>query len=666
MKKISRKGFLRVAAMTAMSATTAAALAACQNSGEAAASSAASGNAGIYTPGTYTATETGMGTVTVTMTFSDSAITEVKVDTSKETIDVAVNSAEEFQEALMAAQSAEIDGVSGASITSKAVKKAAASCIEQAMGLATEPEEETVVDDGTPAWLGHEPEIADSEIVETLDTEVLVVGGGTGGLFAACSAGENGAKTLVIDKLTSGGVRDDLGAIDSRYQKEWGTKIDKFDYITEMTKTAAGRLDQRLVKLWAEESGEAIDWYGDRLAERGVELWHEAGGDDEGSRYIHFATGHSPKWEGSDDGEGNQLNGAKVLTDYALTLGVEFRYNTPMVKLIKENGRVTGAIAENEDGGYVRINASKGVIVATGGYSLNYDMLEALQPENLAIVGLNGSIPGATGDGIKACIWAGGKFDETHSMMMFDRAALKPDAVPGRAQIESGETSMFWMGSQPFLKVNSKGERFFNESGTYEGILHADEFNKDHCHYTIFDSDWTTYIQSFKTHGCSRMFPFPNGAEPNRTYQSMEESFPGMIEKGVLFQCDTIAELAEKLGLPADALEATVERYNELYDKGVDEDFGKESFRLSAVRKAPFYGVKNTGFILCTMDGIQIDQNMNAVDTNNEPIPGLYVVGNDSGAYFSATYPNLSTGAACGRTVTFGRRAGRIAATCGI
>ncbi len=666
MKKISRKGFLRVAAMTAMSATTAAALAACQNSGEAAASSAASGNAGIYTPGTYTATETGMGTVTVTMTFSDSAITEVKVDTSKETIDVAVNSAEEFQEALMAAQSAEIDGVSGASITSKAVKKAAASCIEQAMGLATEPEEETVVDDGTPAWLGHEPEIADSEIVETLDTEVLVVGGGTGGLFAACSAGENGAKTLVIDKLTSGGVRDDLGAIDSRYQKEWGTKIDKFDYITEMTKTAAGRLDQRLVKLWAEESGEAIDWYGDRLAERGVELWHEAGGDDEGSRYIHFATGHSPKWEGSDDGEGNQLNGAKVLTDYALTLGVEFRYNTPMVKLIKENGRVTGAIAENEDGGYVRINASKGVIVATGGYSLNYDMLEALQPENLAIVGLNGSIPGATGDGIKACIWAGGKFDETHSMMMFDRAALKPDAVPGRAQIESGETSMFWMGSQPFLKVNSKGARFFNESGTYEGILHADEFNKDHCHYTIFDSDWTTYIQSFKTHGCSRMFPFPNGAEPNRTYQSMEESFPGMIEKGVLFQCDTIAELAEKLGLPADALEATVERYNELYDKGVDEDFGKESFRLSAVRKAPFYGVKNTGFILCTMDGIQIDQNMNAVDTNNEPIPGLYVVGNDSGAYFSATYPNLSTGAACGRTVTFGRRAGRIAATCGI
>ena len=433
-----------------------------------------------------------------------------------------------------------------------------------------------------------------------------------------------------------------------------------------MTKIAAGRLDQRLVKLWAEESGEAIDWYGDRLAERGVELWHEAGGDDEGSRYIHFATGHSPRWAGSDDGEGNELDGAKVLTDYALTLGVEFRYNTPMVKLTKEDGRVTGVIAENADGDYIRINASKGVIVCTGGYSMNYDMMEALQPYNLAIVGRNGSIPGCTGDGIKACIWAGGKFDETHSMMMFDRAALKPDAVPGREQTEAGESGFFWMGSQPFLKVNSKGERFFNESGTYEGVLHADEFNQDHCHYTIFDSDWTTYIQSFKTHGCSRMFPFPNGADPNMTYQVVEGMLPGLIEDGFLFQCDTIAELAEKLGLPADTLEATVERYNELYDKGVDEDFGKESFRLSAIRKPPFYGAKNTGYILCTMDGIQIDLNMNAVDTNNEPIPGLYVVGNDSGAYFSGTYPNLSTGAACGRTVTFGRRAGRIAATSGI
>lgn len=661
MEKISRHGFLKVAAAAAMSGVTAGALTACTSEKPASSASPSAGNAGIYTPGTYSATETGMGAVTVTMTFSDSAITEVKVDTSKETIATAVDSAVDFQEALMAAQSAEIDGVAGATITSKAVKKAAANCIEQAMGLSTPEEEpEEVVDDGTPKWLGHAPAIAASEITETFETEVLVVGGGTGGLFAACSAAENGAKTLVIDKVTSGGVRDDLGGINSRYQKAWGTKIDKFEYITEMTHIAAGHLDQRLVRLFCEDSAETIDWYGDRLAERGVELWHEAGGDDPDDRYTHFPTGHSPRWT-----EG--LDGQIVLTDYATGLGVEFMYNTPMIELVKENGRVVGVIAENEAGKYIRINASKGVIVCTGGYSLNYDMMEALQPQNMALIGMNGSIPGCTGDGIKACIWVGAKFDDTHSMMMFDRCALKPDAVPGRAQTESGDAGFFWMGSQPWLKVNSNGERFFNESGTYEGILHADEFNKDHCHYTIFDSDWTTYVQEFKTHGCSRMTAFPNGADPNIPYQVVDAGMlPGLVENGYVFKCDTLAELAEKLGLPADKLEATVARYNELYDKGVDEDFGKETHRMSAVRTAPFYGAKNTGYVLCTMDGIQIDLNMNAVDTNNDPIPGLYVVGNDSGGYFSGTYPNLSTGAACGRTVTFGRRAGRIAATQGI
>lgn len=662
MEKISRHGFLKVAAAAAMSGVTAGALAACSNEKpSSSAASSAPGNAGIYTPGTYTATETGMGTVTVTMTFSDSAITEVKVDTSKETIATAVDSAVDFQEALMAAQSAEIDGVAGATITSKAVKKAAANCIEQAMGLATKEEEpEEVIDDGTPKWLGHAPQIAASEIVETFETEVLVVGGGTGGLFAACSAAENGAKVLVIDKATSGGIRDDLGALDSRYQKEWGTKIDKFEYITELTHIAAGHLDQRLVRLFCEESGATIDWYGDRLAERGVELWHEAGGDDPDDRYTHFPTGHSPRWT-------NDLDGQIVLTDYATGLGAEFMYNTPMVELVKENGRVVGVIAENEAGKYVRINASKGVIICTGGYSLNYDMMEALQPQNLAVIGMNGSIPCCTGDGIKACIWAGAKFDDTHSMMMFDRCALRPGDVPGRDQAENGESGFFWMGSQPWLKVNARGERFFNESGTYEGILHADEFNKDHCHYTIFDSDWTSYVENFKTHGCSRMTPFPNDADPNIPYQVVENyMLPGLIESGYVFKCDTIAELAEKLGLPADKLEETVARYNELYDKGVDEDFGKEAHRMSAVRTAPFYGAKNTGYVLCTMDGIQIDQNMNAVDTNNDPIPGLYVVGNDSGGFFSGTYPNLSTGVACGRTVTFGRRAGRIAATQGI
>ena len=616
---------------------------------------------GVYTPGTYSAQAQGMGTVTVTMTFSESAITDVVLDMPNETPSIGQAAAEELKAMLMNGQSAEIDAVSGATITSNAVAKAADKCIKQAKGeIPVEVlEQKETASDGD--WLGKEPEIDESQIVAEYETEVLVIGCGTGGMFVVASAAEEGAKVIGIDRFPTGvGIRDDLGAIDSRYQKEWGTKIDKFDYITMATQYAAGHINQELVKLFCEESGAVIDWYGDRLAERGVELWHESGDSVDDARYHHFPTGHSPRWAGSDDGTGNKLDGNKVLCDYATKLGAEFHYNTKMVKLTREGGRVTGCIAENGDGQYVRYTASKGTVVATGGYSLNYEMMEALQPWNLRIIGRNGSEPGAFGDGIKACLWAGAKMDETHSMMMFDRCALRPDQETGVETAKSGDNGFFWMGSQPWLKVNADGKRFFNESGTYEGILHADEYQKGHVHYTIFDSNWTTYATQFKMHGCSRLYPFENGADPNIPYQAIEGGMlPGLIENGFVMQADTIEELADKLGLPADALAATVKRYNELAYAGNDEDFGKEAFRLTPVDKGPFYGAKNTGYVLCTMDGIQIDTNMNAIDTEGNPIPGLYVVGNDSGCYFANTYPNLSTGMACGRTVTFGRLLGK-------
>ena len=512
----------------------------------------------------------------------------------------------------------------------------------------------------TPDWLGAEPQIADADIVQTYETDILVIGCGTGGMFAVATAAEEGAKVIGIDRFPTGvGIRDDLGGINSRYQQEWGTKIDKFDYITMATQYATGHINQQLVALFCDESGETIDWYGDRLAERDVVLWHEAGDDDEGDRYKHYATGHSPAWPA--DEEGNEsLNGNTVLYDYAVSKGAEFHYNTQMIKLIKEDGKVTGCIATNEDGDYVRYVAAKGTVVCTGGYSLNYDMMAAMQPWNLRIIGRNGSEPGAFGDGIKACLWAGAKMDETHSMMMFDRCALRPDQETGRATAESGDNGFFWIGSQPWLKVNADGKRFFNESGTYEGILHADEYQKGHCHYTIFDSNWTTYVEQFQMHGCSRQIPFVNGAACDIPREVNEAVFlPQLIEGGQVIKADTLEELAEGLGLPVDAFVAEVEHYNEMAAAGEDTDFGKEAHRLTPVDAAPFYGCKNTGYVLCTLDGIQIDTNLNALDVNGDPIEGLYVIGNDSGSYFANTYPNLSTGMACGRTVTFGRHVGK-------
>lgn len=151
------------------------------------------------------------------------------------------------------------------------------------------------------------------------------------------------------------------------------------------------------------------------------------------------------------------------------------------------------------------------------------------------------------------------------------------------------------------------------------------------------------------------VFPFDNGAPTNMTLEAAKGINEGLIQNGYIVVADTIEELAEGLGLPAETLKKTVERQNENYDAGVDPDFGKDAHRLSAIRTAPFYGVRTSGYMLCTLDGITINENFQAVDDNGKAIEGLYVTGVDSGSYYAHTYPNMSTGNCCGRSVTFGR-----------
>lgn len=194
MEKISRKGFLKVAAAAAMSGVTAGALAACNSA--ASSSTAASGDA-IYTAGTYTGTATGIGEVKVTMTFSETAITEVVIDASNETESIGGVAAPTLQDAIMAAQNAEIDNVSGATVTTNAVKKAAASCIEQAMGVASEePAADTAGDTGDD-WLGEEPDVQASE---TQDFDVVIIGAGLSGVCAARAAAEEDAKVAIVER----------------------------------------------------------------------------------------------------------------------------------------------------------------------------------------------------------------------------------------------------------------------------------------------------------------------------------------------------------------------------------------------------------------------------------------------------------------------------------
>lgn len=245
--------------------------------------------------------------------------------------------------------------------------------------------------------------------------------------------------------------------------------------------------------------------------------------------------------------------------------------------------------------------------------------------------------------------------DEVHTAMVFDHVAVKPDELGG------SETtgSLFWMGSNPWLKVNLNGERFTNEAAPYDYILNSALTQPGHTVVDIWDSDYEKYLEQFDIHGCARVFPFDNGSPTNMTLEASKGINEGLIENGYIVVADTIEELAEGLGLPAETLKKTVERQNENYDAGVDPDFGKDAHRLSAIRTAPFYGVRTSGYMLCTLDGITINENFQAVDDNGKAIEGLYVTGVDSGSYYAHTYPNMSTGNCCGRSVTFGRMIGK-------
>jgi succinate dehydrogenase/fumarate reductase flavoprotein subunit len=278
---------------------------------------------------------------------------------------------------------------------------------------------------GTDDWLGQAPEIRDSEIRETIETEVLICGAGTGGLFAGAATVEKGLKTLIIEKnAIPGVVRNDVGALNSRLQREGGSVIDKEGVIQTHVMYSAGRVDERLVRIWADESGAAVDWYENLfIQQNGGKLWHEGGYDRiPQGRYKKFPTGHSPEYA-------QGKSGNIVLSEYISQKGGVIRFETPLVKLINNGRRVTGVIAkDSQTGGYVRINASKGVIIATGGYQNNREMMQALQPDTLNLLYFNrGTV---AGDGIKACLWLGAEMDDVHTSLLFDRAALLPKLPP--------------------------------------------------------------------------------------------------------------------------------------------------------------------------------------------------------------------------------------------
>lgn len=516
-----------------------------------------------------------------------------------------------------------------------------------------------------PSWLGDAPEIDESLITETLETEVVVVGCRTGGIPAIISAAENGAQVLGIEQMSEiADPREDLGAVNSRYQQETEEEfpefaIDKMEIMEDIVRYANGFVNYDLIKLWADESGAMIDWIADIVERNGeFKMWFEGsiGTENTGARDKAWATGHSPEKLTDDEA----VTFGTCLRDYAIELGAEFRYDTMLVKCEQNSdGRVTGVICQDgNDLHYIRVNASKGVILATGGYVSNTEMVEARQAWNNRLK-INVPVGGScTGDGIKAAMWCGASIDPLGCAVTFNRACCKPDEVAG----SDLKGKWFWFGEQPFLKVNLNGKRFCNESGPYDYMLHSAYMQPYHTYVDIWDSDYVEQVKQLNEVGCCRLYPFDNGASSNMPVSLMGKKFEELEEAGYIQKADTMEELAEKLNLPVEATVETWNRYNMFAEQGKDEDYNKEPYRLTSLTHPPYYGVRTGSWFLATIDGISINTDMHAVDEAGKQIEGLFMVGNDSGGFFSVSYPNLMTGLAAGRTMTFGRRAGMLAA----
>lgn len=680
MNKISRKGFLKVAAAAAMSGVTAGALAACNAAGSS--SSASSGEA-IYTPGTYTGTATGIGEVKVTMTFSETAITNVEVDTSAETADIGGVAGPTLQEALMAAQNAEIDNISGATITTNAVKKAAASCIEQAMGVHTAGGDAAASSDED--WLGTEPEIDESKVTKTVDVDVAVVGCGIAGVAACRSVAEDGGLVAAFEKADGPQCRSgEYAVINGKVQAKWGrdtwTREQIDDIIDSHMVESTYRCKRSIMSKWAHNIGDAFDWWVE--ANPGLyyaETTRSAIPDESADNFLipifyplpeHYDWKQErfPCYPTSVEFKPDQHVTVEANMQKAVDTGnVQTFYGCFVEKLIMEDGRCVGLYARDAaTGDYIKCNAAKGVILSTGDYSQNTKMLQHFCPEvienNIQCLFTNVDVEGNftnQGDGIQLGMWAGAQVQQSHAPMIHH--------MGGGADL----SGVGVMGNAGFLNLDLNGKRFMNEDLPGQQLENQIELQKNRESWQIFDSNWPQQLPYMPAaHGGACYFEDyaseDEGPKNNATYRNYKSPYQleAAVADGRAVKADTLEELVAKLYPDDTAAQQTaldsIQRYNELAKAGYDEDFHKPASRLFAVENGPFYADKfTTALLLVCIGGLESDEDCHTFDADRNVIPGLYVAGNIQGNRFATEYPIGLKGVSHSMAMYYGYVAGK-------
>lgn len=529
-------------------------------------------------------------------------------------------------------------------------------------GMRAAEADETSGDGGSFSW-EKEPEPVDESLVsETQECEVCVVGAGNAGVVAALTAVEAGADVVVMQNKAQVNTQGTGGCcLFSKLQKENGIDCNEFleEAVQQWEKDSARQYKPELLKQWMDHSGETKDWIAEELEGSGVSQYLNL--DDGWREAKDFEYAALPVSNGYCDDEGNDLGviaAIRVLAQKAEDAGARFVYSVTGERLEKDgSGRVVAVLGKKEDGTYLRVRASKGVILCSGGYEGNLEMRAKYLPQSrdYAVVTDN------MGEGLLMGMWAGGKIENApHCTNMHLELDLKPDL------------NFAWGSAMPWLRVNCLGKRVGNEDVPYQYVALQCTKQPDGKGYQILDSEFDKYYPTVLDGDIGLFRGNPDAAygricfEPALQNAGVDTSdmtdlqviYEGGAVKGCVYKADTLEELAEKAGIDPDGLVATVERYNELYDSGVDSDCYKPFNCMSAVRVPPFYCVPITPIPLASLSGLEINDKMQVLTAEGDPIPGLYAAGNTTGGLFGGlTQVMVFGGLTIGRAHTFGRLA---------
>lgn len=564
-------------------------------------------NASGWKAGTYTASAKGInGDVTVEVVLSETKIESVKVVDHQETPGVSDGAIEKIPQAIVETQGLGVDIVSGASYTSNAIIEAVTLALKEAGA-------------DVDALKQIKQKATANEDIET-SYDVVIIGGGGAGLTAAVTAAENGAKVVVLEKMSTVGGNTaisggEMAAPGNWLQKENGIE-DSADLLYEdMLKGGDNENDPSLVRVIADNALDGAIWLRDNI---GVE-WED---------YMLFFGGHSVERSLVPKGAtGSEI--VKKLEAKAKELGVTILTNTEAKALIangSDKDRINAVEAERNGKKYV-FEAKNGVVLATGGFGANIEMRKKYNADMDESI-LSTTSPGSTGDGLVMAEAIGAEMVDLGYIQTYPTC----DPETGRL-LYVGDVRL----DGRSILVNKEGKRFVEELERRDVISKAVTETSD---------------------GYSYMFWDQSAMDDSGVDKKHKEEYEGLLERGLLVKADTIEEAAKHFGIDAEALKETVKKYNEYAKNGKDLEFNKRG-ELVPFTDGPYYIMKSIPAVHHTMGGVKINTEAQVIDKEGNPIKGLYAAGEVTGDIHGT---NRLGSCAIADIVVFGRIAGENAA----